>query len=792
MTLVVTWLLFPALLAILATGAGLLVEAVARVRIRRLLLPGLGLCVLILAGQLTTLTDATSELTAPVALALAAAGFVAAGPWRQKLVPTRAPLIAAAAVFAVYAAPVVLSGEATVAGYVKLDDTASWLGITAWILDNGLSLDGLPPSSYEAMLDFYIGSDYPVGAFVPFALGSELLGQDVAWLYQPWVAFAAAQLALTLYVLGESLIESRTARAVAAFVAAQPALLFGFALWGGAKEVAAAWTLALLAALAPKAIEGPLRNVVPAAIVAAATLAILSVGGGIWMLPPLALAGAAALARSGLEPTAKRAGALAAVALPLSLPALLATGFLSAPAASTITDRERLANLIEPLSVLQTFGIWPVDDFRLRPDNKAATYVLIAVVIGGMVLGALELWRRRRGGSLAPPVYVGAAAIGCLIVVAVGSPWVTAKALAISSPAFVLLALAGFETLRRRGRGVEAGVAVAVIAAGVLWSNFLGYGGINLGPRERFAELEKAGEQFAGDGPALMTEYEPFGVRHFLGPVDPEGASELRRRQVPLRDGSLLGKAETADIDELDLAAVLTYRTLVLRRSATASRPPSPYQLVSQGRWYEVWQRPAAAPPMILEHLPLGEPFDPGGVAPCSEVRRLAAVAGENGRLAAVRRPPLTTVDLSRVADRPGSWSASTTPAAVDPNGDGTLRVQVQTTRRGQHELWVGGGFRGALEVSLDGESLGSGRHELSHSGQYVPIGRRMLQPGLHELELELADADLHPGSRGTPEPLGPLALSTATADLPVFSVPASEADSLCGRRLDWIEAMRL
>jgi hypothetical protein len=790
MTLVVTWLLFPALLAVLATGAGLLVERLARVRIRRLLLPGLGLCVLILAGQFTTLFDATSGLTTPVAVALALAGFIVGRPWRETPRPTRGPLIAAAAVFAVYAAPVVLSGEATVAGYIKLDDTASWLGITAWILDNGLSLDGLAPSSYEAMLDFYIGSDYPVGAFIPFALGSELLGQDVAWLYQPWVAFVAAQLALTLYVLGESLIESRAVRAVAAFVAAQPALLFGFALWGGAKEVAAAWTLALLAALAPKAIAGGLNNVVPTAIVAAATLAILSVGGGIWMLPPLALAGAAALARSGLVPTARRAGALAAVALPLSLPPLLATGFLSAPAASTITDRERLANLIEPLSLLQTFGIWPVDDFRLRPDNKAATYALIAVVLAGMALGLLELWRRRRDTDLAPPVYVGAAAIGCLIVVLVGSPWVTAKALAISSPAFVLLALAGFETLRRRGRGVEAGVAVAVIAGGVLWSNFLGYGGINLGPRERFVELEEAGEQFAGDGPALMTEYEPFGVRHFLGPVDPEGASELRRRQVPLRDGSLLAKAETADIDELDLAAVLTYRTLVLRRSATASRPPSPYRLVAKGRWYEVWQRPAGAPPTVVEHLPLGETFDPGARAPCDEVRRLAAVAGDDGRLAAVRRPPLTTVDLARVPERPGAWTASSTPAAVDPHGDGTLRTLVNLRQAGPHELWLGGGFRGALEVTVDGEPIGAGRHELSHSGQYVPVGRRFLERGPHEVEIELGGTDVHPGSRGNPEPLGPLALSTATADLPVITVPASRAESLCGQRLDWIEAL--
>jgi hypothetical protein len=114
----------------------------------------------------------------------------------------------------------------------------------------------------------------------------------------------------------------------------------------------------------------------------------------------------------------------------------------------------------------------------------------------------------------------------------------------------------------------------------------------------------------------------------------------------------------------------------------------------------------------------------------------------------------------------------------------------VELEQGGRHELWLGGGFRGALEVRVDGEPIASGRHELSHSGQYVPIGSRDLEGGLHEVEIELSGTDLHPGSRGTPEPLGPLALSTATADLPVITVPASEAESLCGQRLDWIEAL--
>ena len=47
----------------------------------------------------------------------------------------------------------------------------------------------------------------------------------------------------------------------------------------------------------------------------------------------------------------------------------------------------------------------------------------------------------------------------------------------------------------------------------------------------------------------------------------------------------------------------------------------------------------------------------------------------------------------------------------------------------------------------------------------------------------------LRPGSGGQPFGLGPLVLSMATADLPVTYVRPTDARSLCGKRLDWIEA---
>src|SRR5204863_9778305 len=110
-------------------------------------------------------------------------------------------------------------------------------------------------------------------------------------------------------------------------------------------------------------------------------------------------------------------------------------------------------------------------------------------------------------------------------------------------------------------------LALAAVGVGVLWSNALAYRDLNLAPRDQLAELESIGHRIAGQGPTLMTEYEPYGVRHFLRDAAPEGASELRRPVVPQRGGGTLHKGMTADTDRFQLDGLLTYRTLVLRRS---------------------------------------------------------------------------------------------------------------------------------------------------------------------------------------------------------------------------------
>ena len=138
---------------------------------------------------------------------MALAGFILAPPWRGGW---PSPWLASGlvAVFAVYAAPIVLSGSATFAGYIRLDDTATWLALTDRVMEAGRDIDGLAPSSYETTLFFNLADGYPVGAFIPLGVGRAVTGMDAAWLIQPYMALLAVLLALALWDLSGRLITS--------------------------------------------------------------------------------------------------------------------------------------------------------------------------------------------------------------------------------------------------------------------------------------------------------------------------------------------------------------------------------------------------------------------------------------------------------------------------------------------------------------------------------------------------------------------------------------------------------
>ena len=294
------WLAFPAVLLLLATGWGLLLEAVAGRALPAALLPGIGFAALVVAVQVPALAPATAPLATPLAVGGAVAGIViwagAAGPRTglSSLRPGAAASAAALAAFALYAAPVVLTGEPAITGYIRLDDSATLIALADHALEHGRETAGFAPSTHEALVRANLDSNYPIGALLPLAVGGKLTGQDLAWVFDPYLEFLAALLALALDVVLAPAIGRRWARGLVAVTAAGSALLFGYALWGGVKEVATAALLAIVAAAGAqlprrrrRRLLARARDALPLAAACAAVLGAVSVGGVVWLGPIL-------------------------------------------------------------------------------------------------------------------------------------------------------------------------------------------------------------------------------------------------------------------------------------------------------------------------------------------------------------------------------------------------------------------------------------------------------------------------------------------------------------------------
>jgi hypothetical protein len=783
MDLALAWIAFPAALLALTLGCGLLVARLIDPELPRALLPALGFALIVAVAGLLTLADATAELATPAVAGLAVAGLVVG---RRSLArPEPWAVAAAAGVFAVYAAPIVLSGEATFAGYIRLDDTATWLALTDRALEHGRDLSGLAPSTYEATLAFNLGDGYPIGVFLPFGVAAGLVGGDLAWLIQPYMAVLAVSLALALWSLARPLVSSGPLRAATVFVGAQSALLFGYYLWGGIKEVAAAMMIAAVGALSARLVAERMRprTLAPVALLAAALAGSLSGGGLVWVLPGLALVAAPAL--RGLGPRVAGArlvlfgGLVAAFALPV-----LVTGGLLPPTSSPLTDAGASGNLIGAVEPAQVAGVWPAGDFRLDPVAELPAALLIALMVTAAAAGIAVAASARAWGALA---YAGGTAAACIVICALGSPWVDGKALATASPVVPFAAGIAVAWLAARRFGMAAPALGLALATGVIWSNALAYRDANLAPREQLAELERVGDRIAGQGPTLMTEYQPYGARHFLRDAEPEAVSELRRRRIALAGGATVAKGETADTDELEPAGLLAYRTLVLRRSPAQSRPPAVYDLRWRGDYYEIWQRPPG-PPVRLVRLGLGRGPRPAGRVACSQIEELAAGARPGQRLVAAARAPAVVRSLAG-ARYPRAWSTPATRATPVPEGAGTVAMSIGPLAGGLYEIWLRGSVRPGVELVVDGQAAGSVRHQLNNSGQYVRLGEAELGPGKHSIAIRFAGADLHPGSGGASTAIGPLVLTAAgAAEATLVRVGPGRARTLCGHAWDWIE----
>ena len=248
MSLILSWVLFPLVIAAIGAGWGAIVERGAGMLLDDALLLPLGLAaVLVVAGTLTAFA-ATAPAAVPVVAVGAVAGLLLA--WTG----AAAARALAAARGGRCPARVWRAGAALragdVPGFIRLDDTATWFNVIDHVMSHARSVGGEPPSTYSLVYTGDVGPTYPLGAFMLPGVARALTGIDIAWVFQPYLACCAAAVALCLYALMAPLIASARMRALLSFLAAQSALLYGYSLWGGIKELTAAFLLVLGVALA--------------------------------------------------------------------------------------------------------------------------------------------------------------------------------------------------------------------------------------------------------------------------------------------------------------------------------------------------------------------------------------------------------------------------------------------------------------------------------------------------------------------------------------------------------------
>lgn len=770
------WLLAPLVLVVLCLGVGLLAERLAGVRLPGPAVPGVGLAGIIVVAGLLTILDATAELAAPACLALAVAGFAVG---RRRV--SAGSVAVVVAVYALFAWPSLLSGQASVAGYIKLDDSAIWLGLVAHLMEHGRDIAGVAPSTFRRDLELWLDLGYPVGTFTPLGVTARLTFQDLSNAYQPVICVYGALFGLGLYGVVREVVRSRALAGAVAFLGVQASLFAGYVWWGGIKEVCVAALLPLFVLVAR---GGGARALPLVGLVAAAFMDAFGAGGVLW-------AGAGCVAallivqprfarkRRPLGTYAAGVAVGTVVLVAGSVPAIVVLGHnvrQSTQGAPVL--QEELGKLYAPLELVQGVGLWPAGDFRFSTEPLWLGY-LLAVLGGGAAAAAVLIAIRRRAPML--PALTAVTLLGAAPAIAVGAPWIDAKVLAVTS-AVVLTGTAAFVALAVERSRVLAAPAVAVLVAGCLASTWLAVRDVYVAPRETLAELRDLGEKVDGKGPLLMLLYEGYGTRYALRAGDVEGASDLRVSLIPSRTGEVFPDFSTVEVDDVDTDALLAFPLLSRRLTPVGSRPPSAYEPFETGAYFETWQRRGSPP---VEHLSLGGGLAPAAQVECAQLRRLA---GRGETLAAVPRENPVIGDLS-TASLPGGWLAN---GVVRPVTDGVARVWVSVPRAGEWRVWVGGGALGALEVAVDGRSVGSVRHQLDASIGWMRFAVLELEAGDHEVTLRTSRSwwQAGRGSDAEQRPLGPVAL-TEEVEPAIERVPSSQVERLCdGRTYDWVEAL--
>lgn len=613
-----------------------------------LLSPAVGLAILLIVAD-SAIRLPGRATTAAVALLIAAA----AGAWvtvlgRVKVFPKaegrhpRARLVGplAAALLAAVAAsiPFLANGRMGPLGQGLVnDDMASHLLFTEWVAHHAGRVPDL------------VAGGYPLAPHSLVAAVAQGTGTSYVEVFGGLTLALAALAALTAY--GALGMARPAIRAPAAALAALPYLSAAWLAQGAFKEPMLALFIVAFAlglreldarvdgdgarpsrgaveSRAPSpAARATTTTAVPLGLIAAGALYAYSFPGLAWLAGTAIVWALIELLRRGSP------GRLVRAALPGTLVAIAVVGVSAIPQVGRIVDfagfgafdpegvgpKVGLGNLRQALNPLEGLSVWPSGEFRVSAASASLPEPLF--YLGGLLAAAALAWgllvALRRKESALPAALIAMAVIYLGAKVA-GTPYTSAKALAIAAPVAMLVALRGL--LSSEPPAFAAWLAPLRIplaiffVLGAVVSSFLPLRAGAVGPSDHADQLTGFRDD-AGTGPVLylgrdqFVAYELYPARLGTPVLNHYNVKGLPNR-FPAGDESV-----KLDWDGLTPQQLDRYPYVITTRASFQSAAPPNFTPLRTTDDYILWRRDGPTAPREV----LDEANGPGAVLACPE-----------------------------------------------------------------------------------------------------------------------------------------------------------------------------